>query len=64
MIQHLVDGRRPVSSIQLDGEVRYLGNHERKVIGALYYDRAAIEAFDEFAYLNFPNLSAMLAEGR
>ena len=50
--------------IMIDGSMRHLGTFERKIIGALHYDRAAIEGFDEFAYLNFPNLSRMIAEGR
>ncbi len=43
--------------IMVDGSMRHLGTFERKIIGALHYDRAAIEGFDEFAYLNFPNIS-------
>jgi HNH endonuclease len=50
--------------IMLDGSMRHLGTFERKIIGALHYDQAAIESFDEFAYLNFPNLSRMIADGR
>ena len=48
----------------VDGPCAISGTFERKIIGALHYDRAAIEGFDEFACLNFPNLSHMIAEGR
>lgn len=50
--------------IMVDGSMRNLGTQNRKIIGALVYDRAAIEAFGDFARLNFPNISTMLAEGR
>jgi HNH endonuclease len=56
--------KRWKAQIQIAGVVRYLGNFDRKVIAALHYDQAAIESFDEFAYLNLPNLSLMIAEGR
>lgn len=44
-----------VAKIRVDGGLRHLGCYTDPVEAAKAYDRAALEAFGEFAVLNFPH---------
>jgi hypothetical protein len=42
------------AQIEVDGKKRYLGSFVREEEAARAYDAAAVEAFGEFALINFP----------
>ena len=42
------------ASIRVDGRLRHMGRFATREEAARVYDDAALEAFGEFAYLNFP----------
>ncbi len=46
--------KRWVAGIRANGKKRHLGYFSDPVTAAHAYDRAAVEVFGEFAYLNFP----------
>lgn len=46
--------RRWLAGIGIDGKTRYLGSFTKEEDAARAYDRAALEAWGEFACLNFP----------
>ena len=46
--------RKWQAGIKIDGRSRYLGLYLSEEDAALAYDKAAREAYGEFAYLNFP----------
>jgi hypothetical protein len=45
------------AGIKIDGKNRYLGIFASEVEAARVYDAAALDAFGEFAYLNFPEVA-------
>lgn len=51
-----------VVTIRIDGATRQLGQYANKVIAARVYDKAARDAFGEFARLNLPDLPMLSDE--